>query len=433
MLGAADVRDLCRVDRHGSQSAVDGEDVDRVDPTDVGHRVVFFGWDRVAAVVGVGLDSAQHQLQGVVDHALQVLCGHRVAGVRQQAGQLEANGFQVGLGDATQAQRGEVGQRSGAAAGGVEHAAHGVGQGLQLGHGVYARHRLAAHQFIEQSSMTGLVAIQHHTNAAVVVCRGVDGRVGVGQAAVGLGQDAQVGVHHVLQLGAAVDLGCSHWRAGQRTEHRLQVVGVYPGDGQTGEVDQQRGGAAAVGVGVGADKVQRVGGALAFQFCRLVQALGLGCQRLQRSDAGGCRAAQQRQQVAQVVSGDAGDTEVGKVLRCERRVRRAAAGVGGDGAGRSGHGVELVDGVDLGCGGIANGAVEQLLGGRSIGQAGGGAGAHRGVGGRIGVAVGCGVGRAAVGLGEDGIDSVHQRLDVCGVGHIVAGDGGTGQGAEDGA
>ena len=433
------------------QGALQRAEVARVHPGDAQQQVVVEDWGRghCAVVVGKGLNGAQRRSHSIAcrlrDEGLQFGQGvDRAAIVGRRCDPCQHEGQVFGR-DTRDAQGRKVGHGQGlcwrCACSGGEDGRHARGQGLDLGDGVDPAGGLRTDHGVEQGLLgraVGKTGSGGGADGAVVGSAGVDARIGIGGCAVGLGQDAVVGIDQALDLGGGVHLRAHHSGGGQSGLDGREVGAGHARDARDLEVAEGGGGGASSGAGIACIGRNAVDGGIAqgieghLLFIRLDGGadhrlqLGLGVDG--RTIVGGVRNAGQH--AGQVVGRDTGDAQGCKVgcTQIGRGCGHAAlGGQRGDGKGGGRQGFDLAHAVHSPCAQVGDGVVEQGLRCRTIGQAGRGGGSDRAVGGGHRVLAGRGVDGCAIGFGQDQAVRIDQGLQLGGGVHLRACDGGAGQ------
>ena len=157
---------------------------------------------------------------GLGHHGLQTRQGVEFDGIHR-CGQGGLHAAQVGAGHAGDAQGGQL-RFAGVA---VHHGLHGVGQCLQLRHGVHVGSVLAVDHIAQQADFFGHVHTAH-TDGGVVRLRRVGGVVG---RAIGVGQDGVEAVHDGLHFGRCVGLCTRDVGIVERVVDRGQVASTDAG------------------------------------------------------------------------------------------------------------------------------------------------------------------------------------------------------------
>ena len=433
------------------QGALQRAEVARVHAGDAQQQVVVEhrGRGHCAVVVGKGLNGAQRRSHSIAcrlrDEGLQFGQGvDRAAIVGRRCDPCQHEGQVFGR-DTRDAQGRKVGHGQGlcwrCACSGGEDGRHARGQGLDLGDGVDPAGGLRTDHGVEQGLLgraVGKTGSGGGADGAVVGSAGVDARIGIGGCAVGLGQDAVVGIDQALDLGGGVHLRAHHSGGGQSGLDGREVGAGHARDARDLEVAEGGGGGASSGAGIACIGRNAVDGGIAqgieghLLFIRLDGGadhrlqLGLGVDG--RTIVGGVRNAGQH--AGQVVGRDTGDAQGCKVgcTQIGRGCGHAAlGGQRGDGKGGGRQGFDLAHAVHSPCAQVGDGVVEQGLRGRTIGQAGRGGGSDRAVGGGHRVLAGRGVDGCAIGFGQDQAVRIDQGLQLGGGVHLRACDGGAGQ------
>ncbi len=386
-----------------------------------------------------GIDAVHQGLQlglGACTRAVIVCCLQR----GQHSGQI------VGM-HARDAQRGEVGccgLRAGVGRR-VHDGVHGQGQGFDFGDAVHLRGAGLADHVVQQA--LGRAVVGHGRGGAgpdggVSAGRGVDVGRGIGVAAIGFGQDQAVGVDQGLHAGRVAQLCAGDGGGRQGALDGRLVARVNAGDACGGEVCQGGRSAACWGGAVACVSLnQRDGRLLALlrqqDLCMVLLRLRhQGLQFGQGVDAcgvvGRCgHQSQEHRQVVRIQAGDAQGCERSQIDVGQGRGRGRLCGQGLQLGHSSGQSFDLGHGVDIGCGHVADGVVQQ--GQARSAQARCGAGTDGGVSGRSRIAPWRGIGGAAIGFGQDAVEGIDQCLHNAGSGEAGGLDRCGGQCALDGS